>query len=290
MLSQLGDNQEFVLQINDLKIAGVAYGDSQKEPILAFHGWLDNAASFELLAQKLNTRKIIAIDLVGHGKSSHRAADTPYYIWDNVTDIFLIVQHLSIEKVDLLGHSMGASIAMLFAACFPEKVNQLFLVDGIAPLDYSTDQLPALMSKAIKQKVKARNSQAKSYIDMDSMIQARAKSRFPVSLAAAKLLVQRGSKNVQGRFYWSSDAALLLPSINRMNKAQIEVFLTSLQASVHIYLGDEGLDKSEWYPYIDLIKNKTIHTFVGNHHLHMQESGAQQIAISIDFFISGKTV
>lgn len=282
MLSQVVNKSEFSLKISNMQMHGLVFGEAQKKPILALHGWLDNAASFELLATQVQSKKIIALDLMGHGRSSHRPPNQSYYIWDNVTDIYRVMQALSIEKIDLIGHSLGASIAMLFAACFPEKVDKLFLIDGGVPLFCSTAQLPAKMATAIRQRAKDRSGIIKCYPNIQSMVDARANSRFPVSQAASKLLVARGVKEVAGGYYWSTDPALLLPSVKRLTKMEIEVFLKAVQSPVHIYLADQGLSHDRWLPYFSLFENKTITTVAGNHHLHMQVSGAKEIGFLID--------
>jgi alpha-beta hydrolase superfamily lysophospholipase len=97
--------------------------DDSKERILLLHGWLDNAASFNLLAPKLNAvlnREIVAIDFPGHGHSSHKSADGPtqlvseyaYYVSETL-EYLKWVESESINKTDekeviLVGHSMGA--------------------------------------------------------------------------------------------------------------------------------------------------------------------------------------
>lgn len=282
MLSQVIEKTEFSLKINNMQMQGLVFGEAQKKPILALHGWLDNAASFELLAAQIQSRKIIALDLAGHGRSSHRPLDQSYYIWDNVTDIYRVMQALSIEKIDLIGHSLGASIAMLFAACFPEKVDKLFLIDGGAPLVCSTAKLPAKMAVAIRQRAKDRSGIVKCYPNIQSMVDARANSRFPVSQTASKLLVTRGAREAAGGYCWSTDPALLLPSIKRLSQLEIEVFLKAVKSPVHIYLADQGLSHDRWQPYFSLFENKKITTLVGNHHLHMQQSGAKEIGFLID--------
>ncbi|MEH6444171.1 MAG: alpha/beta fold hydrolase [Oceanospirillaceae bacterium] len=285
----MNKKNEFSLNINGMTMAGVAYGNDRDLPVLALHGWLDNAASFELLASKLTTRKVIAVDFIGHGKSSHRPVNSPYYIWDNVTDIYLAMQCLGLTKVDIIGHSMGASVAMLFAACFPQHVGKLFLIEGLAPLDYPASELPQLMAKSIRQHVKSRVKTNKGYANLQAMVDARANGRFPVSSEAAKLLVERGSKVLCDEFYWSSDSALLLPSINRMSKVQVDAFLQSVEAKVYVYLANEGIDTGKWQEYFKQIKQVEISTFDGNHHLHMQELGAVSIANAVNTLFSTQT-
>jgi pimeloyl-ACP methyl ester carboxylesterase len=282
MGSRLNRKREFSLNINGMIIAGIAYGDPENTPILALHGWLDNAATFEQLASELSDQYILAIDFIGHGKSSHRDSNAPYYIWDNIVELSNVLDALELQRVSLLGHSMGASIAMMFAACFPQRVNRLFLIEGIAPLSYVADALPSLMGKAIRQRVKAQNRQAKGYRCFDEMITARVNGRFPVSESAAKLLVERGSIKKSDGYYWSSDSALLLPSINRMNELQIMAFLDQLETPVTVYLGQDGLRTELWDSYFKKIKSLKLEIFSGNHHLHVYPASAKEIAVSIE--------
>jgi pimeloyl-ACP methyl ester carboxylesterase len=79
--------------------------------------------------------QVVAIDFPGHGLSSHKSIDGPpallaesiFYVnealhqlaWDHETKPFT-----------LIGHSMGAAIACLYAAAFPEQINKLILLEG----------------------------------------------------------------------------------------------------------------------------------------------------------------
>ena len=61
-------------RVNGLKLAGLSWGDPSGRPLLALHGWLDNAASFSQLAPLLTDFYVVAVDLTGHGQS---ARDVP---------------------------------------------------------------------------------------------------------------------------------------------------------------------------------------------------------------------
>jgi len=293
----LNITKEFSLEVNGLDIAIIEYGDNKNPTLIALHGWLDNAASFALLAELLPNYHIIAIDLVGHGHSSHRGLNQPYYIWDNVMDLYLILQELNIEKADLLGHSMGASIVMLFAACFAEKVDKLILIEGFAPLSYPADKLPNLMAEAIQDRakfiakasaVKPSSVKSQRIKSFELLVKARMNSLFSVTEQAAKLLVARGAKLVNESYSWRSDSALMLPSIQRMSEEQIIAFLTSLKADTYIYLGDSGLSNNKWQEYFNHIPCKQVKVFSGNHHLHMHPQGAELIAKDIDRIFTHK--
>ena len=100
---------------------------------MALHGWLDNAATFDLLAPLLDCFHIVAVDFAGHGWSEHRAAGTRYHILDHVDDVLSIVNQLGWQQFTMIGHSMGAGVASLFSSALPERVQKLVMIEGLGP-------------------------------------------------------------------------------------------------------------------------------------------------------------
>ncbi|EPM99030.1 alpha/beta fold family hydrolase, partial [Pseudomonas syringae pv. actinidiae ICMP 19070] len=98
------------------------------------HGWLDNANSFARLAPHLEGLRIVALDLAGHGHSDHRPAGAAYALADYVFDVLQVAEQLGWQRFALLGHSLGAIIAVLLASSLPERVTHLALIDGLVPL------------------------------------------------------------------------------------------------------------------------------------------------------------
>ena len=64
--------EELELQTPYLRLSARAWGPPDGVPVLALHGWLDNAASFDPLASLLPGVRLVAVDLPGHGGSDHR--------------------------------------------------------------------------------------------------------------------------------------------------------------------------------------------------------------------------
>src|SRR5262245_54247330 len=120
------------LTIPGLTIACKCWGNPQNPPILALHGWLDNANSFDYLAPYLEDQYyLIAIDLPGHGHSSHIAQGAYYHFSDGIFTVIEIINALKLDKVHLLGHSMGACLASLVAGVTPDRFPSLFLIEGL---------------------------------------------------------------------------------------------------------------------------------------------------------------
>ncbi|XP_005189163.1 probable serine hydrolase [Musca domestica] len=111
-------------------IAGCWYGNRQERPLLALHGWQDNAGSFALLAPILSRYvPVLAIDFPGHGKSSHNPPGILYHSLDYVRAIRAIMLYFKWPKISLMGHSMGAAVSFHFSSLFPHLVDLLISID-----------------------------------------------------------------------------------------------------------------------------------------------------------------
>ncbi|WP_028470938.1 alpha/beta fold hydrolase [Neptunomonas japonica] len=268
-------------RLDELTLHALESGEGQKKVIVALHGWLDNAATFNEIRKHFSDYHFIALDLMGHGMTDHRPASMPYYIWDNVSDLLLVLNHLGLDKVTLLGHSMGASIATLFAGAFPDRVGRLYLIEGLAPLVYEAPELPALMGDAILKRRRMKSKSLRPYPDKETAINIRMQGRWPVNRQAAEWLIERGLKHVEQGYIWRSDPGLMLPSLLRMSEDQVNAFLQAVTAPVRIYLGDSGIHDESWVPRIAQIKAVNVIDLKGNHHLHLEPLAAKLIAEDI---------
>ena len=122
--------------------------DGQGEPVLALHGWLDNAASFMPLATQWQ-RPMVALDFSGHGHSDHRPDGVVTHLVDHVRDVLAVADQLGWQRFTLVGHSMGAGIACLFAAALPERVSRLVLIEGLGPPTTPAEDVAKTLRKAL---------------------------------------------------------------------------------------------------------------------------------------------
>ncbi|MDO4763404.1 MAG: alpha/beta fold hydrolase [Flavobacteriaceae bacterium] len=110
------------------------YGAERKETsLLVFHGlfgMLDNWGSFGRIFGELMPCHLV--DLRNHGKSFHSEEMSLQAMAD---DILFYLNHYQLDKVHLLGHSLGGKAIMQFAISYPERVEKLIVVD-IAPKAY----------------------------------------------------------------------------------------------------------------------------------------------------------
>lgn len=95
--------------------------------ILLIHGIGDNSTTWSSVQSTLAQRfTVIAPDLLGHGKSDKPRADYSVAAYANGMRDLLSV--LDIERVTVVGHSLGGGVAMQFAYQFPQLVDRLILV------------------------------------------------------------------------------------------------------------------------------------------------------------------
>jgi esterase len=116
------------------------FGQAGDCPIIILHGFLASSRNWRTVAKNLAKRHhVLVVDMRNHGASPH-SAEMDYPTMAN--DILSLMDKLGVQRVHLLGHSMGGKIAMWFALHYPERVSELMIAD-IAPVNYqhSFDQL-----------------------------------------------------------------------------------------------------------------------------------------------------
>ncbi len=263
---------QLVFEVGGLQFAAQAWGDPTHYPVLALHGWLDNSASFFALAPQLKNVYLVAIDMAGHGQTSHRPGAFPYHIWEDVNEILAIADQMGWSKFGLLGHSRGAIIAALVAGAFPQRITHLGLIEGIFPEPTRAEDAPKLLAASII----AVNNQTEKlpsyYPDVATAIAARERGMFPLSYDAAKALTERGLKQTEKGFYWSTDRRLLAPSAVKYLPEQLSAFVERISCPICLILAEDGLPKL--YPHIftvvEPITKIALHLLPGGHHLHME--------------------
>ena len=106
---------------------------ADRPPLVLLHGWMDVAASFQFVVDALPTeRHVIALDWRGFGATDTPAADT-YFFAEYLGDLELVLDALfgaGRGPLDLLGHSMGGNVAMLYSGVRPDKVRRLVNLEG----------------------------------------------------------------------------------------------------------------------------------------------------------------
>lgn len=288
---------EIRFQISSGSIAAKQWGPSDGFPVLALHGWLDNANTFDLIAPRLQGIRLVALDLAGHGHSDHRPAGGSYYLWDHLADVSEVVAQLSWKRFALMGHSMGAGIATWYAGTFPRHVERMALIDGFgAPFSVEPESLPTYLGKAIRRRQMAAKSPIDRFAEgnraqfssLGEAIAERRKGKFGhLTDEAAGILLERGLESVEGGYRWRNDSRLVLPTYMEPGEATINAFIDKVIAPTCLILGDNGLfGKGQKAERLRHFKQLEIHTLPGDHHLHLGSAAPSVASLVQSFFVT----
>jgi pimeloyl-ACP methyl ester carboxylesterase len=275
-------------QLAGLTLAAEVWGTPGERPVLASHGWLDNAGSFELLAPRLPGCEIVALDLAGHGFSDFRSPDSAYNIWQDVGDLLDVANELGWQRCTLLGHSRGAGISLLFAAAFPERVDKLILLEGGVPLTGEPDEAPAGLADALREARALRGKAGRVFAQRATAIAERAAGFSKVTTAAAEVLARRSLREVPGGYQWHADQRLKAQSELRLTADHARAFARSVQAPTLLLLATQSpfADRQLYRELPSLVPTIEVNRVPGGHHCHL-EGAEDLIAQRIVRFLAG---
>lgn len=241
-------------------------------PIIALHGWLDNAASFIPLAGHLQPHHLLALDLPGHGHSDHLPASAHYHLADNLYLIRTVADAMGWRRFVLLGHSMGAAIATLAAAAMPQRVIGLSLLDGLGPIAYTPQQEVGRLRQLLGGD--EENKASRPFRDLATAIRIRQRySRFAISARAAGLVVERNLHACEGGYCWRYDERLKQPASHYYSEEQVRGILAAIERPALLIRAEEGaLQGWEGFALRRVALPGLLHeSLPGGHHLHMEQ-------------------
>ncbi len=284
--------------------------------ILALHGWLDNCRSFHLMAPKLleklqNPIELVAMDLPGHGRSSHKPLGGPpivltegtYYIAEMLDKLGWVddSNDENNNKISLIGHSMGGSLATTYAGVFPEHVSNVVSIDIYGPE-------PAFVKKTASQ-IRSHITQRRAiprgkplYPSLERAAERRQKAATMsrggnqyISLEAATELVTRamepvydGNDDKKG-YEFKHDARLMWPSIQYLTQEQILAILGQVKCPVCLLAAEDGypFDADRIERVVSTLNNPVHKLLPGSHHLHADPDTADAVVDVICEFFGG---
>ncbi|RON11309.1 alpha/beta hydrolase [Pseudomonas brassicacearum] len=277
--------EEVRLSLPHIELAAHLFGPEDGLPVIALHGWLDNANSFARLAPKLEGLRIVALDMAGHGHSGHRPLGAGYALWDYAHDVLQVAEQMGWKRFALLGHSMGAIVSVVLAGALPERVTHLALIDGVIGPTAAHDNAAERMGMALQAQLDLQEKRKPVYNTLDRAIEARMKGLVAVSREAAELLAQRGLMPVPGGYTWRTDSRLTLASPLRLSDEQAMSFVQRIGCPTQLVVAADGMlakhpELLERLPF-------SREQLPGGHHLHLNdEPGAALVADCFNRFFA----
>ena len=220
-------------------------------PLLVLvHGWMDVGASFQFLVDALEDtpaagRTVVAPDWRGYGLTEGAPTDS-YWFADYLGDLDALLDHLSPEApVDLVGHSMGGNVAMLYAGVRPGRVRRLVNLEGFGMPQTTPEQAPKRLRQWLDElKAPARLSDYASHDEVAARLMANNPRLAPER--ARWLALHWARPDAQGRWQVLGDPAhkRVNPVLSRREEA-----IATWQAIEAPVLWVEGdlTDTSAWW-------------------------------------------
>jgi pimeloyl-ACP methyl ester carboxylesterase len=275
--------EEITLETPYVDIACKAWGPKDGQPVFAMHGWLDNAASFDGVAEILCSGpaavRLVAWDAPGHGKSQHRQSG-PYHFMDYMADAAHCLDALGWERAHLMGHSMGAGIACMLTGGLSESVISSVFIEGLGPLTNPAEQAVKRFRQAILDETKRAVRPKARAFKLETAVGKRAEVG-KMSEDSARLLVERGSRASDERFVWRSDSRLRITSRQYFDEAVVHAYLRNISCPTLLLRAEEGwpVDPEMMRARREQISGLRFEKLPGHHHLHMDDPAPTAAAV-----------
>jgi pimeloyl-ACP methyl ester carboxylesterase len=229
-----------------LRLHYLEWGDPAAPPVILVHGGRDHAHSWDAIAAALaESHRVIVPDLAGHGDSEWTNSGD-YPVNGYAFDIAHLITLLGVDRLPLVGHSLGGHIALRIAAARPELVTRLVSIEGIGPP-------PAILAEraALPQAEKVRQ-----FLDDAEKIETRHPRRYPtIDAALARMREQNAHlspelalhltrhglrENGDGSWSWKFDNRFYLIAHERATEQELIELWTAVACPTLLIYGAES--------------------------------------------------
>lgn len=261
-------------ELHDGFIEAIEYGDCKTAEIsvVFLHGWLDNSASFytvmEGLFEQAPNLHLCAIDLPGHGHSSHKTHNNFYPFHDYIDDIYQFLVKLSPNRVVLVGHSLGALVASCYSAAFPEQVSGLVQIEGYGPLAEKESETVSRLREGVLSRQRIRKKPARAFPSKQDAIERRAKVNH-ILPELIEPIVSRGLVERDSQWFWRHDVKLQSQSLYRMSLEHAHSIRQHITCPQVVILGEQGFSHLHSFQQ-DASETIQFEWVLGGHHCHLQ--------------------
>jgi pimeloyl-ACP methyl ester carboxylesterase len=214
------------------------WGNPENPLVVMLHGWGDCGRSFQFVVDEMRDDWfIVAPDWRGFGQTRYRAHS--YWFPDYVADLDALLEAYQADTpVRLLGHSMGANVAGLYAGIFPERVSAFVNVEGFGLSDSDPAGAPAHYRRWIEQ---GRDMPAyKTYADFAALAQ-RILHRSPAMEHDKAMFIAQcwARRNSVGIVELRADPAHKMPSAIQYRRAEARACWSQVACPVLLVAGSD---------------------------------------------------
>lgn len=244
------------IEVRGLRYHVLQWGETglitpQRPPLVMLHGWMDVAASFQFVVDSLHaiegdTRCIVALDWRGFGLTDPPPATDAYWFPDYLGDLDAALDALfPAQPVDLLGHSMGGNVAMVYAGVRPERIRRLVNLEGFGMPATKPEQAPQRFAKWLDEL--KESPRLMSYPSVDA-VAARLRKNNPLLRPerAAWVAPHWSREDAQGQWHLLADAAHKLVNPALYQRDEIVECWKRISAPV-LWIEGDRTEMSKWW-------------------------------------------
>jgi len=182
-----------------------------KTPLVMVHGWMDVAASYQFVVDAFSEdHYIIAPDWRGYGKTKVPKTDN-YWVPDYLADLDFLLDHYAPDQpVNLVGHSMGGNVVMLYGGVRPQRIRRLVNLEGFGMPATIPAQAPGRFATWMDElkKLHAGEMELKAYDSADGVARRLMKTNPRLGADKATWLARHwAAENADGSWSILGDAA-----------------------------------------------------------------------------------
>lgn len=215
------------IRFHDYHVRLWGQGGSGQPPLVLVHGWMDVAASWQFMVDALDEaffaqRLIIAPDWRGFGHTRGPACDH-YAFADYLGDLEGLLNHFCGDApVDLIGHSMGGNVAMMYAGARPARIRRLVNLEGFGMPATRPGQAPGRYAQWLDEigRLQRGETALRSYDSVDGVARRLMKTNSRLPLAHALWLAHQWAEprtDADGTTHWH----ILGEAAHRVSSAQL---------------------------------------------------------------------
>jgi len=189
-----------------LRLHYLDWGNEGAAHLLLIHGIHDHCRSWDWLAQRLRRHfHVLAPDLRGHGDSEWTLG-SPYTHLEYVQDIAQLVRQRRLTPVTVIAHSLGGTIASIYAGAFPQAVERLVIIEGVGHYPRGPDAPDERLRLWIDGNRSLSGRSPRRYPALEDAYQRMQETNPHLSPDQARHLTVHGSnQNEDGTYSWKFD-------------------------------------------------------------------------------------
>jgi pimeloyl-ACP methyl ester carboxylesterase len=253
--------EELRVLANGLEHHLLAWGDAQADQaVVLCHGFLDLAWGFAELGPRLAQAgyRVLAVDFRGHGETARVGAGGYYYFPDYVLDLHALLPQLLARPFHLLGHSMGGTVATLYAATHRERVASLSLLEGLGPRADAPERALERLRGWLEQTTRARAHEPTKLRDLDDALSRLRARHGSVDERFLRMLAEKSTTEHESGhgLRWRFDPLHRTSSPIAFDAARFMQSLASIDAPTLVLQGELGLRTQDHELRVAQLRNK----------------------------------